>query len=86
MRAEKIISEQDVDVRWSDPPAADRLEEVRVPTLVVVGTRDVPRMLELADLLVSRIPDARRAELASDHYLPLREPERFAELVAGFLG
>jgi 3-oxoadipate enol-lactonase len=76
----------DVEVRWTDPPAAERLGDVRVPTLVVVGTRDVPRMLEIADLLVSRIPDARRAELESDHYLPLREPERFAALVAGFLG
>jgi hypothetical protein len=48
------------------PPAGERLENVRVPPLVVMGTRDVPRMLELADELVSRIPNARRAELESD--------------------
>jgi pimeloyl-ACP methyl ester carboxylesterase len=59
---------------------------VRVPTLVVIGTRDVPRMLELADELVSRIPNARRAELESDHYLPMREPQAFARCVREFLG
>ena len=68
------------------PPAGERLEDVRVPTLVVIGTRDVPRMLELADELVSRIPSARRAELESDHYLPMREPQAFARRVREFLG
>ena len=67
------------------PPAGERLEDVRVPTLVVIGTRDLPRMLELADELVSRIPNARRAELESDHYLPMREPEAFAQRVREFL-
>jgi pimeloyl-ACP methyl ester carboxylesterase len=70
----------------SAPPAGERLENVRVPTLVVIGTRDVPRMLELADELVSRIPNARRAELESDHYLPMREPQAFARCVREFLG
>jgi hypothetical protein len=41
--------------------------------------------LELADELVSRIPNARRAELESDHYLPMREPEAFAQCVREFL-
>jgi pimeloyl-ACP methyl ester carboxylesterase len=69
----------------TDPPAFARLEAVRVPTLVVIGTRDVPKLVELADVLVTRIPGARRAELESDHYLPLREPERSAALVEAFL-
>jgi 3-oxoadipate enol-lactonase len=68
------------------PPAGERLEDVRVPTLVVIGTRDLPRMLELADELVSRIPNTRRAELESDHYLPMREPQAFAQCVREFLG
>jgi 3-oxoadipate enol-lactonase len=68
------------------PPAGERLEDVRVPTLVVIGTRDLPRMLELADELLSRIPNARRAELESDHYLPMREPQAFARRVREFLG
>ncbi len=83
---DNVVAGEQAEVAWSAPHAAERLGEIGVPTLVVIGTRDVEPMLRIADLLVAGIPSARRAELDSDHYLPLREPERFAALVADFLG
>src|SRR5207245_2690276 len=38
--------------RHIDPPAVGRLGEIRVPTLMIVGDRDQPLMLAIADALV----------------------------------
>ena len=40
------------------PPAAKRLAEIRVPTLVVVGDRDVPDMQKVADQLAAEVKGA----------------------------
>jgi 3-oxoadipate enol-lactonase len=66
--------------------AAARLGEIRVPTLVVTGDRDIPEMDEIGDLLEQGIPGARRVRIDSDHYLPLREPAAFNAAVLEFLG
>jgi pimeloyl-ACP methyl ester carboxylesterase len=70
------------------PPldTVNRLGEIRVPTLVVTGDRDVPEMDEIGDLLERGISGARRVRLDSDHYLPLREPAAFNAVVLEFLG
>jgi pimeloyl-ACP methyl ester carboxylesterase len=41
-----------------DPPAARRLDQIKAPTLVLVGDSDVPMVLEIADLLVDQIRGA----------------------------
>ena len=69
-----------------DPPASQRLEEVRAPTLVIVGDADVPDILERADLLGSRIPNARQVVLPEvAHMVNLERPETFLALVEEFL-
>jgi 3-oxoadipate enol-lactonase len=66
--------------------AIDRLGEIRVPTLVLVGDRDVPEMLRLADILAAGIPGARKVVLEEADHLPnVRRPDEFNELVIGFL-
>jgi 3-oxoadipate enol-lactonase len=66
--------------------AIDRLGEIRAPTLVLVGDRDVPEMLRLADVLATGIPGARKVVLEeADHVPNVRKPEEFNELVIGFL-
>jgi pimeloyl-ACP methyl ester carboxylesterase len=57
-------------------PAHDRLEEVSVPTLVVVPAHDPPEQREVGAQLV---------EVDSDHYLTLREPELVTKLLEEFL-
>jgi len=68
------------------PPAAQRLEEVTAPTLVVVGNKDVAPIAEACDLLASSIRGARKAVIKDAAHLPnLEHPEEFNRLVLDFL-
>jgi len=66
--------------------ARDRLADIPVPCLVIAGAADMmppERVGELADGL----PDAEMVVFdASGHFAQLEEPERFVEVVTGFLG
>jgi pimeloyl-ACP methyl ester carboxylesterase len=72
--------------KWSDPPAATRLNEITAPTLVVVGNRDLPNVLEAADLLVESIPHASKVVIDDAAHFPnLEHPEEFNGIVLDFL-
>jgi pimeloyl-ACP methyl ester carboxylesterase len=65
---------------------AERVGEIRVPTLVVVGDEDVSDMHAIADRLAREIPGARRATIADTAHVPsLERPQEFDELVLPFL-
>jgi pimeloyl-ACP methyl ester carboxylesterase len=65
---------------------AERLGEIAVPTLVLVGEEDIQDIQEIADRLVRELPDARRASIADTAHVPsLERPREFDELVLGFL-
>jgi 3-oxoadipate enol-lactonase len=66
-------------------PAHERLEEVSVPTLVVVPTHDPAQQREVGAEVARRIPGARLVEVESDHYLTLRQPELVTKLLEEFL-
>jgi pimeloyl-ACP methyl ester carboxylesterase len=69
-----------------DALAVRRLHEIAEPTLVVVGDKDVPTVLEAADLLMNSIPDVRKAVIHDAAHLPnLEHPEEFNRLVLDFL-
>jgi 3-oxoadipate enol-lactonase len=72
--------------QWSDPPAAERLGEIGVPTLVVVGTHDVELFRAIAARLGREIPGAESAELETAHLPALERPDEFNALVLEFLG
>ena len=59
--------------------------EVAVPTLVVVAALDPPDQKEIGFRVARTVPGARLAEIDSDHYLTLREPEQVNELLLEFL-
>lgn len=68
------------------PPAIERLSEVRAPTLVIVGDRDMPSIQQSAALAAKQIPGARLVVVpGADHALPLGWAEEFNAEVAGFL-
>lgn len=67
------------------PPAVARLDEVRAPTLLLVGTRDVPDIQRIAALLERDVPDLVRVDVEGGHLLNLEDPARFDELVLEFL-
>jgi pimeloyl-ACP methyl ester carboxylesterase len=69
-----------------DPLAVRRLHEISAPTLVVVGDKDVPTVLEAADLLMNSIPNVRKAVINDAAHLPnLEHPEEFNRIVLDFL-
>lgn len=70
----------------ASPPAAHRLDEIAVPTLVVTAAEDIPQMTEIGDLLERGIPGSRRAVISdADHVVPWRKPEELTRLIVEFL-
>lgn len=71
------------------PPARgaiDRLGEVAVPTLVVIGDHDVTDAKVAADLLLAGIPDAEEARFPDAAHLPsVEHPERFTAILRDWL-
>ena len=78
--------ENDVTGLWPEPPAVDRLAEVSVPTLIVVGLEDVPDIGAMAAKLAAEIPGARLETIQGAGHLPsLERPEELNRLLLGFL-
>jgi len=77
--------DEELDV-WPMYPTYDHLEEIDVPTLVIVGDTDVRTIEEVADVLATRIPGARKMLIErADHVVNLRQPEAFDAAVLPFL-
>lgn len=69
-----------------DPPAGDRLGEIRCPTLVLVGEHDVEDMRGIAAHLAGAIGGARLVTVAGASHLPsLERPAEVDELLLSFL-
>jgi pimeloyl-ACP methyl ester carboxylesterase len=80
-------AEQENDnIQRLDPPAAGRLSEIHVPTLVVWGLLDVSQMDAIAREVARGITGA-RTQIYPDvaHMVSLEKPDEFYELLAGFL-
>lgn len=69
-----------------DRPAVDRLGEVAVPTLVVIGDHDVTDAKVAAALLTEGIPDAEQQRFPDAAHLPsVEHPERFTAVLRDWL-
>jgi len=69
-----------------DPPARDRLSEIQVPTLVIVGDADVPNCVKDADRIADGIVGARKVVLPNvAHMVPMEAPAEFNRLLTEFL-
>jgi 3-oxoadipate enol-lactonase len=83
---QQLPLEDQVTASWPQPSAADRLEELDVPTLVVVGTEDVADIRAMAEHLASRIRGARLARIEGAGHLPsLERPDELNRLLLDFL-
>jgi 3-oxoadipate enol-lactonase len=75
-----------VDEELLVPDLAQRLAEIAVPTLVVVGEEDQPDMQAIVERLERELPSARRATIPATAHVPSMErPQEFDELVLPFL-
>jgi 3-oxoadipate enol-lactonase len=69
-----------------EDPVDVRLGEIRAPTVVVVGDADVPDFPEIANQLVSELPNACKVVLPDTaHTIPLERPDEFRELTLELL-
>lgn len=69
-----------------DPPAARRLGEIDVPTLVMVAEHDPPFMRRVSEVIARGILDARKVTIeGADHVVNLRRPEDFNAALIAFL-
>ena len=76
----------DVERVEMTPPALERLEEIVVPTLILLGGHDLETTKDAAERLTVGIRQAQRIEWPDAAHLPSMEhPERFTELLAGWL-
>lgn len=77
----------DVEELELDPPALDRLAEISVPTLVLVGGLDIAAIELAARRLVDGIDGARRVDWSDVAHLPSMErPAEFLALLDDWLG
>jgi pimeloyl-ACP methyl ester carboxylesterase len=76
----------DVEEMELIPPALDRLQEIDIPTLVIVGDEDVAEFQEISDLVAAGIKNARIVVMPGVAHLPsLEKPIEFNRLVLEFL-
>jgi 3-oxoadipate enol-lactonase len=72
--------------QWPSFKTIDLLPQIKAQTLVITGEHDNPNILEIANLLVNKIPNARRLTIAgADHHPNMEEVERFNSAVLEFL-
>jgi pimeloyl-ACP methyl ester carboxylesterase len=68
------------------PPAIERLPSIRARTLLVLGTLDMPDIVEIVNLLADELPNARRVDIPrAAHMVNMEAPDRFNELLLEFL-
>jgi pimeloyl-ACP methyl ester carboxylesterase len=67
------------------PPVIDELSGITAPALVIVGEKD-DAYLRAAEVMESRLPNARRVTIAgAGHLVNLDEPEAFDRAVIDFV-
>ena len=67
-------------------PAFDRLSDLRIPVLIIVGEHDTPYILAAADYMIERIPSARKVTIEDAAHLPnMDHPDEFQAVVTDFL-
>jgi pimeloyl-ACP methyl ester carboxylesterase len=67
-------------------PAGERLSELNIPVLVIVGAHDTPYILAAADYMMEKIPSARKVISEDAAHLPnMDQPDEFRRVISEFL-
>ncbi len=68
------------------PPAIQRLRELRVPTLIVIGDEDSPSTLAAGKVMQAEIAGSRMVTMTDSAHLPnMEHPDEFNQLLLRFL-
>ena len=72
--------------REPTPPAAGRVAEIKAPTLLVLGGRDLPMIKAIVELLQGKVGGAKRLDIpGAGHMVPMEKPAEFNAPVIEFL-
>lgn len=70
----------------TEVPAFDRLESLRIPVLIIVGSHDTPYTLAAADYMQEKIKFADKISIEDAAHLPnMDQPQEFQKVVEEFL-
>ena len=70
-----------------NPPALQRLAEIRTSTLLLTGEHETPENLAVLDALATKIAGAKKVIVPHSSHLPqMEKPEEFNRVVLDFLG
>ena len=73
-------------IKYPEPPTAERLADIKAPTLVIIGSRDGHNLLNIADTLAKGIPGARKVVIPGpSHHPPVETPKEFNRALLDFL-
>jgi len=83
---QQLPLEHQVRAVWPEPAAPERLGEVAAPTLVAVGSEDLPDIRRMAERLADGIAGARLVTIEGAAHLPsLEQPEALNRLLLEFV-
>lgn len=69
-----------------DPPAIERLGDLKMPALIIVGALDHPELLRAADIMAARIKGAKKVTIPDAGHMPnMDKPAEFNQAVLSFL-
>jgi pimeloyl-ACP methyl ester carboxylesterase len=72
--------------RGAEPPAAQRLHELRLPVLAIVGERDTPDLLAVSELVCREAPGARKVVVPGvGHMANMEAPAQVTDALLAFL-
>jgi len=68
-----------------NPPAAQRLREITIPTLAIVGQHDVPDFLQITELISQEVPQVRKIIIPNvGHMSNMEAPEQINRAIYEF--
>jgi pimeloyl-ACP methyl ester carboxylesterase len=86
MLAHNLPREGEGEARNLEPLAAGQLGEIFAPTLVIVGDKDAPEIVDSSRLVAEEIPGARLEVISGVAHVPnMERPEEFNRIVLEFL-
>ena len=69
-----------------EPRTFQRLSQIRIPTLLIIGDRDVPPQILMVDNIHSHIPGSKKVLIrGADHIVNMSKPDEFNRTVLAFL-
>ena len=71
---------------WPKQPTIERLSEIHLPTLIIVGDKDNENIVVIADVLKEKIARSHKQVMANTgHHMNMENPQQFNEIVLQFL-